>query len=274
MKKYLFLLCVLLLSHKVYPTDNQAVVDCTVTEKMDHCIQTLMGWESSGKYTYEKGDSQEEKYTKRSVTVGESWCAYIGNPIVMKLKCGTYCYARIKCGVRYVRDTDTKFEAGSFCQIKKGGTQCPDPGQCYGQPKDQIPNIASVTRVKDHTGIINRESKAREKIEKKELELDDEDNQAMAHSTAPELMKLIAKRESVSEGMHQGHQERDEAVSSTTRGGSKRSRRTGGLFGGIGNFFRCLFKRDPCHRRAKSTPSSDGDSKAKKYYDDEGDHPG
>ncbi len=238
------------------------IVDCTIAQEMNHCVQTLLG--------DDPGDSNKRTDTERISVASDKnaglfttddykkvmWCKYIGDPVVIKIKCGTYCYARIKCGVSHGRAVDEKFQAGSFCKIAEGKKQCPPPHECYQQPLEDNPNIASVTRVKNHTGTVGTAYKKRKTfraLERAEFERDDDDNLLMAHSTEDQLMAKVAELDKESENtIKSGHKTAQYKQTGTrspqSAGGSGSGSSIGGFFGGIFNFFKCLFGSKNCKR--------------------------
>ena len=121
---------------------------------------------------------------------GNMACNYTSDPIVIKMKekCGTYCYAGIKCTAGHAISHDDTFVAGAFC--KTNGKTCPSAVECYEQSKTQSPKIKDVRRDKHTAAIISFTS---EEIEAKELK--PSDDIAGPHTTSAEQIQLIRERE-------------------------------------------------------------------------------
>ena len=194
-------------------------------------------------------------------SAGNMVCNYIGDPIIIKMKqnCGTYCYAGIKCSVLHAREHDKTFEAGAFCKTE--GETCPNPAECFSQSREDNPVIENVTRVKHTSGITSYTS---EEIEAKELK--GSDNMSAPHSTADEQIKLARERDAEhKEAQERVNRLKNKKQDSSRNGntGSTVGKKSGGsIFGGVFNFFRCLFKSPNCNKPQKSSGGSSSRSKA------------
>ncbi len=251
--KYIFCLFLVLSPH-VYGEDQSYIERHKDNKTWDH-FELIGLLQSKGPDRIKTDDS------------GNMVCKYISDPIIIKMKgnCGNYCYAGVQCRLKTAKQYEETFSVGSgaFCKTDHS-KKCPDPVTCFRQSKSQSPKIQNVQRATDHTAAITSYTSA--DIEAKELTRSDD--MVAPHGTANEQIELARKNEAAYEADVQEANMANESKTETTSKGSKTKKSGGGgIFGGIFNFFRCLFGSDSCKRSTSSGSSGTSGTPKRGGYD-------
>ena len=186
--------------------------------------------------------SEDSGYTQNP----DTGCKYMESPVVIRLPkaCGnsqgTYCYGGIKCRV----DSADSINAHTFCKANRSG-KCPDPVECYRENSSNLQNKLKISQVKEHGGIQRNTLLPEDEAQRTSFTQNLSRQQEIQKQNEEELQRW-----------------REEAGSDVRKKAKKKAKSGGSIFGGVFNFFRCLFKSPNCNKPQKSSGGSSSRSKA------------